>query len=344
MTGHRIRPFFPEMAQIPAGSIAILGYDEKAAAAIRKELYALAWLFGKTPLIDIGNVRKSQPAFASQVMRELIDGGITVVLLGSAGDLLLPQYHAYGEKLKGVNAAIVTDRLGTKRSGTGKWLESLLVPGKNHLFHLSLLGYQRHFCDPGILRTLREEHHFELYSLGVVQADPVSMEPVLRDADMLAIDLSAVQAGIAPAALRSGPNGLDGIVLGHLARYAGISDKLSSLSVGAWSPSRDRSRRTAQLAAQTVWYFLEGVGQRQGDFPVSMDGLTEYHVDHSHLSEHLVFWKSNRTGRWWMQIPVREDKGHARHRLVPCTYQDYLDASRDGLPERLIQAQLRFRI
>jgi formiminoglutamase len=343
MVGSRVVSFFPDMDIIPKGSVVVLGYEETAASAIRQSLYSLAWRFGKTSIVDIGNVRKTQGAFASQVIREIIDGGHVLILLGSAGDLVAAQYYAYGEKLKGVNAAIITDCPGAGPAGVKKWFDSLLIPDQRHLFHLSLLAYQRHFCDPVLLQDLQEKHHFELYSLGKILAGPEQMEPVLRDADMLWIDLSAVHAGTAPASLRPGPNGLDGIALAHLARYGGISDKLSSLSVGGWVPGRDRQRLTSQLAAQTVWYFLEGLSQRHGDFPASMDGLTEYHVDHSHLSEHLVFWKSNRSGRWWMQIPVREDKGHTRHRLVPCTYQDYLDAARDELPERLIQAQLRYR-
>ena len=41
--------------------------------------------------------------------------------------------------------------------------------------------------------------------------------------------------------------------------------------------------------------------------------------------------------------PVLEEAGHERHRLVPCSYSDYQDACRNELPERIMQAQMRFR-
>ncbi len=344
--GSKITSFFPEMAELPPGAVALLGFDEKSSHQVRQQLYALTGTFDKLPIIDIGNLRKSQHTFAVQVLRELIDGGLTVVILGAPADLALSQYQAYSEKIKGINACIVDARPRYEVKPKGKelpLLNRMLKPGENHIFHLSLLGYQRHLSDPAVLNKFREELHFELYPLGQLKQDVPDIEPAIRDADMLAINFSAVQAGFAPAALQPGPNGLDGMEICHLTRFAGISDKLSSLSIGGWSPHKDKSHLTAQLIAQAVWYFLEGVSQRLGDFPISMEGLIEYHVDHSHVTEPLVFWKSSRTGRWWIQVPVREDAGHARHRLVPCTYKDYQNACNDELPERLLQAQLRFR-
>jgi formiminoglutamase len=344
--GARVTSFFPEMADIPRGVVALLGYDPKAASAIRRQLWPLAWSFGKTEVVDLGNLRKAEPAFAVQVLRELIDGGIIVVLFGGPEDLALGQYQAYSEKIKGVNACILSSRLDYRaevEEARPPLLNRMMIPGQNHLFHLSVLGWQRHFCDPAVTRDLVAEHHFELFSLGQVRHNLEEAEPPIRDADMVAIQMAVLQAAFAPAALQAGPNGFDGMEICRLARYAGISEKLSSFSLGGWQPSRDRQHRTAQLCAQIIWYFLEGYSQRQDDFPVSMEGLMEYRVDHSHLSEALVFWKSTRTGRWWLQVPVREDAGHERHRLVPCTYRDYQEACKDELPERLLQAQMRFR-
>lgn len=345
-TGSRVVSFFPDMAELPRGAVVLLGYDEKAAGAIRKALWELAWSFGKSTVVDLGNLRKPEPAFAVQVLRELMDGGLTVVLFGGPADLPLSQYQAYSEKIKGVSACLISPRLDydpAYRGNRPPLLNRMLTPGGHHLFHLGVLAWQRHYCDPALPRELVEERHFELWSLGQVRHGLEECEPALRDADMVAVRFNAMQASFAPAALQPGPNGLDGLEICHLARYAGISDKLSSFSLGGWQPSRDRQQRTAALGAQIIWYFLEGFSQRQGDFPVSMDDMVEYRVDHSHLPEHLVFWKSNRTGRWWLQVPVCEDAGHERHRLVPCTYRDYQEACRDELPERLLQAQMRFR-
>ncbi|MCO6484244.1 MAG: arginase family protein [Saprospiraceae bacterium] len=340
--GGRVHAFFPEMEAIPPGSVVLLGYEEKSAGSIRKQLWSLAWAFGNTRIVDLGNLRKAEPDFAVQLLRELIDGQLTVLLMGGPDDLTLPLYQAYADKIKGVSACLITARPDYRTEGEGL-IQRLLRPGDNHLFHLSLLAWQRHFLSPSAPFTLREEHHADLMSLGQIHYAPEEAEPAIRDADMLSLRLDALQVSFAPAALQAGPNGLDGIEVCQLARYAGISDKLTSFCVSGWRPYRDRQHRTAQLVAQILWYFLEGFTQRFGDFPVSMEGLIEYRVDHEHLTEPLVFWKSSRTGRWWLQVPVREDAGHERHRLVPCTYGDYQEACRNELPDRIMQAQLRYR-
>ncbi|MBK7344413.1 MAG: hypothetical protein IPJ06_15735 [Saprospiraceae bacterium] len=343
--GHRILPFFPAMDEIPQHAVAILGYNDKAADAFRKELYAMGWSFGNMPLVDLGNLRKAEPSFAIQVLKELIDGKKVVILIGSEHDLAVYQYQAYGEKIKGVSACLIHDRPEYTLSPPKKQLpliNRMLKPGEHHLFHLSLLGYQRHHADPAVIRHLVDEQHFELVGLGLVKQGTEALEPILRDADMVNINLSSLAAGYATAS-NPGPNGIDGMEICQITRYAGLSEKLSSLSVGDWTPTRDRQHVTARMGAQILWYFLEGVSQRQDDFPISMDGLIEFHVQHDHFHDQLVFWKSSRTGRWWLQVPVREKAGHERHRLVPCSYSDYQEACRNELPDRIMQAQFRFR-
>lgn len=344
--GHRIQSFFPEMDDLPEQAVTILGYQEKAADAVRADFYAMGWNFGKLPIVDLGNLRRAEPSFAIQVMKELIDGQKVVILLGNDKDLAFYQYQAYGEKLKGASACLIHPTADYLLQPTGKqWplLNRMTRPGEHHLFHLSLLGYQRHLSDPTVLRYLVDECHFELQGLGLLKENTEKLEPVLRDADMVNINLSALQSAFAPAAGMPGPNGIDGMEICQIVRYAGLSEKLSSLSIGDWALSRDRRKITARMIGQILWYFLEGVSQRQGDFPQSMDGLTEFHVQHDHFDDQLVFWKSSKTGRWWLQVPVREEAGHERHRLVPCSFSDYQDACRNELPERIMQAQMRFR-
>ncbi|MCK6692611.1 MAG: hypothetical protein L6Q97_10970 [Thermoanaerobaculia bacterium] len=70
--------------------------------------------------------------------------------------------------------------------------------------------------------------------------------------------------------------------------------------------------------------------------------MTEYIVDFRGLNYQLTFWKSIRSGRWWMQTPVTTRKKHQRHYLIPCSFQDYQAACREELPDRLLQAMNRF--
>jgi formiminoglutamase len=52
-----------------------------------------------------------------------------------------------------------------------------------------------------------------------------------------------------------------------ICRYAGISDKVSSFGIYEYNPAADIEEQTAQLIAQMIWYFIEGVNQRKGDIP-----------------------------------------------------------------------------
>jgi formiminoglutamase len=87
---------------------------------------------------------------------------------------------------------------------------------------------------------------------------------------------------------------------------------------------------------------LDGYFNRKNDFPASTDGLVEYIVDFREYDWTLTFWKSNKSGRWWLQVPVETNENHVRHRLIPCSLSDYQMACREELPERLFNAFKRF--
>jgi formiminoglutamase len=50
----------------------------------------------------------------------------------------------------------------------------------------------------------------------------------------------------------------------------------------------------------------------------------------------LVFYKSPLSGRWWIEVPVKDNPGLSseRHTLIPCSYSDYLEAMKNEIPER----------
>jgi hypothetical protein len=46
------------------------------------------------------------------------------------------------------------------------------------------------------------------------------------------------------------------------------------------------------------------------------------------------FYKSNKSGRWWMEINIKDNNKTKRRTLIPCTYNDYLSANNQEVPER----------
>ncbi len=111
------------------------------------------------------------------------------------------------------------------------------------------------------------------------------------------------------------------------------SGKLSSFGIYGYRSESDRDAQTAQVAAQMIWYFLEGFFSRKNDYPVSKDGLTEYIVEYRQLNYHLTFWKSVRSGRWWIRVPVTTRKKLERHRLMPVLTGIISRPAEKGLPE-----------
>jgi hypothetical protein len=57
--------------------------------------------------------------------------------------------------------------------------------------------------------------------------------------------------------------------------------------------------------------------------------------------EELIFYKSDKTDRWWIEIPFISNVNNKlkRNSLLPCSYNEYLQACNQELPERWWKAQ-----
>ena len=91
------------------------------------------------------------------------------------------------------------------------------------------------------------------------------------------------------------------------------------------------------LAAQVLWYFMEGYAAQTGEHPASkIRSFSRFSVLMNDGAQELVFYKSPVSGRWWMEVPVqaRQDGRSAIEVLVPCTQEDYDRACADEIPER----------
>ena len=66
------------------------------------------------------------------------------------------------------------------------------------------------------------------------------------------------------------------------------------------------------------------------------DDYMKYRVTIKDHKEELTFFKSKKTDRWWMEIPMESEKRirYQRHYLVPCSYQDYQIACSNDIPDR----------
>lgn len=52
-----------------------------------------------------------------------------------------------------------------------------------------------------------------------------------------------------------------------MTRYAGLSNKLSSIGFFEYNPNYDINNMTAKMISQMIWYFIEGFSNRIDDIP-----------------------------------------------------------------------------
>ncbi len=327
-----------DMVIIGAGECRGAGYalnDHASADGIRSALYALYYWHAQVTIADLGNVKIGQTiqdsyAALRTVIAELILQNKKVVVIGGSHDLTLPQYHAYTSIPTLVNAVVTDAKIDLDleaRLPADHFLEELFTGLPNHLNHYAHIAFQSYFMHPHMLETI-DKLRFDCFRLGVVREDIEEMEPVIRDSHMMSFDISAIQNAQAPANIIT-PNGLNGEEACVLMQYAGMSWKTSSIGIYGYQAELDRNGLSAIQIAQMMWYIIDGIQKGKKESPLSAtERFKEFHIAFSDID--TQFLQSKSTGRWWMQLHNKE--------WAPCSYKDYLVASKNEIPERWLRA------
>lgn len=350
---HTVQDGFPDLTEV---TIAILGVkDDRGAAGnlgsgkelheIRKHLYQLFPGNWHTRIADLGNIEKGNTlgdtyfAVKSSVAF-LLKKNILPVIIGGGQDLTYANYRAYDELEQTVNLVVVDSRfdLGSleEELSSQSYLSRIVMEEPNNLFNFSNIGYQTYFNSQEEINLL-DKLYFDAYRLGQVK-DVTLVEPIMRDADVVSIDIGCVRQSEAPANMNASPNGFYGEELCAVARYAGISDKVTSFGIYEYNSLLDLNHQTAKLIAQVIWYFIEGVNSRAKDYPfVTKESYQKFTVLLND-DDPINFYKSDKSGRWWMEINLISNNKHKRHALIPCNYRDYEQALQQKIPERWYKA------
>jgi arginase family enzyme len=336
--------------------LVILGCDEDrgstgmkgtalAPASIRRYLYKLVIPSGQVKIADLGNLKKKDKLFdyyeaLAHVTGILVEAGKTVIIIGGSNDIALGQYMGYEKMKRDVSYVSVDSRLDMDNSdfGTNNTTHNhkIFLHSPNYLYHFANLGYQTYFVPESDRRTLRSLH-FEAVRLGELKEDITHAEPILRDADLVSFDVSCVRHSDAPGTNMPSPPGFFAEEACRIARYAGISNKVSSVSFTEVNPIKDLNEQTSHLTAMMIWYFLEGYYNRKQDFPNDdYSNVTRHRVPLKGSISEIVFYSSNTSERWWMEVPyphTSEANVHKRQ-IVACSERDFHLAAEDEIPER----------
>ncbi len=316
--------------------------------AFRKELYQLCLGNWDLEIVDLGMLKSGAElsdthAALSSSLSDLMKEGVIPIVIGGSHDLSLPLYSAYRKLEQSVNLAMVDAKIDLKRlddrPSSDNFLAHILLEQPNILFNYSHIAHQSYFV-PDDTEGVLQKMHFDFLRLGRLREDRTLIEPILRDADILSFDVKSIRGHEMPAQAKPGPNGLAGDEVCAITRYAGISDKLTSLGLFEYRPDLDERNLGGQLLAQMIWYFIEGVSLRKNDFPFGDRSDYQKFTVALEQEDDLVFFKSPRSGRWWMEVPFPDSASSKfkRHCLVPCNYEDYERALTGEVPERWWQA------
>lgn len=314
--------------------------DDRFRTALCNLYPGFTWNFS---IYDLGTILPGEDIqdtyFAlTQVIAELVKKNILPIVVGGTQDLTFPVYQAYQQLEQTVNLVAVDSKfdLGSPDAPISKdgYLSQILMHRPCFLFNHSTIGLQAPYLRKEEL-DLFEKLYFDICRLGEFNADFKIAEPLLRNADIMSLDLQSIRASDFVGTHYTSPNGFYADQICQVVKYAGISDKLTSFGIFNLLPGKI-SEASHELVAQLIWYFMDGVSQRKGDFPIgSKKEYLKFIVHMESYHNDLIFYKSNKSERWWMEVPYPSQEGSRfeRHHLVPCNYDDYQLAMRNEMPD-----------
>ena len=358
-----IKIFAEQQPDYKGMNLALVGLEEEAgslnnegagkgADEIRKKLYRLKKGFGQYKIIDLGNLRKGIDIHEShsrlkEVCTTLIEHDVLPVVLGGTHDHTYGQYLSYESmdklvSLLNVDAFLDIDDDGDTLVNSKNHLHKILLHEPNYLFSLNQLAYQSYLIDNETLAVL-EKLYFDAYRLGHLRQYLPDMEPIIRDADLMSFDITAIKSSDAPGNRNAQPFGLTGEEACQICWYAGLNEKLSSVGFYEYNPlADDEFKKTASVVATMIWYFIEGFYHRKDEQNFRGNDYLCYVVSMPVDPENLVFYKSKLSDKWWMEVPYPHGKFlYERNLIVPCSYADYQMANKGEVPEKWITTQAK---
>ena len=311
---------------------------------IRQQLYDYHLAKGnKLKMADLGIIKRGAStsdtyAALEDITAEIQKKGKLLLILGGTQDLTYANYLGYKKLEQTINVTCVDQKIDLEMGSeapisSNNFINHLLTFQPSFLFNFSILGCQQYYISEEQL-NLFDELYFDYLRLGELNNNIKLAEPYLRNSDIISLDMSSIRRAEFSGANENGPNGFFANEICQIAKYAGISDKLSSF--GTYNFSKILDDHEVELAAQIFYFIIDGFCHRKKDYPIgTKKNHVKYAVFHEELNHNLVFHKSPKSQRWWLEVPYPplKDFKFERHNLVPCNYEDYLTAQKGLIPD-----------
>jgi formiminoglutamase len=319
----------------------------KGIALIRRKLYQLQKGNGIYQIVDLGNLRLGMSLEdtlqrIALVCENLLEHHVLPILIGGSQDLNIGQWNAYQNHPKLINFLNVdaTVDMQDETSATPthhNHLHYILHQKEHNIFNYSHLGYQTYFNSPDILYQL-QKWHYDIYNVGKMREDFNEIEPVVRNADLMSFDISAIKMNDAPGNNQAPILGLTAEEACQICWFAGLSEKLSSVGFYEYCPELDVREKTASLIALMIWYFVEGFYNRVKLNSFNSNAFIQYVVSKLDNSGTMTFYKHKVSQKWWLEVPYPNNVSINQEKMIiPCSYKDYHKALNESeVPDRWI--------
>ncbi|MCU0422643.1 MAG: formimidoylglutamase [Bacteroidia bacterium] len=292
---------------------------------IRTQLYKLIKHKYDIRLVDLGNIEAgntfNDTLFAlNACLKELHEQRIVTVILGGISDLAYGQFTSYQGVNHNLNVLVVDAKIDLKEHeqdpARANYLYKMITHQPNYLFNITHVGNQAYFVEQESIDAF-DRMNFDMFRLGQVRANIQETEPLARNADMVVFSMNSIKAADVSASVEMNPNGLYGEEACQIARYAGMGNDVSSFGLFDLNASKDKSQCGSALAAQMLWYFIDGYYNRKNDYPTkeSKDYLI-YRTTFKNAEYEIVFYKNIYNERWWMEVPYPKEKTKEKKFLI----------------------------
>ncbi|MDD6184644.1 MAG: formimidoylglutamase [Bacteroidales bacterium] len=353
---YQVMMYNPEVpVNIEEADIAIVGVPEVRNAwqnpscslapdEIRRQFYQLYAWRKNVRIIDLGNLRLGKTVedtyrAVSEVVAFLVENNVIPIILGGSNDLAFANYRAYElmERVANVVAIDACFDLGNENKPirSDAYVNKMVLQQPNFLLNYANIGFQSYMNSPESVNMM-ESLFFETYRVGLMRRNLEEVEPVVRNADMVSLDISAIRRPDAPGCPHNSSNGFYGEEICQISKFVGLSDKLSSFGIYEYDPTLDFNNQTSQLIAHILWYFVEGFifRQAEGHFKNKND-YRQFNISVTGALDEMVFFNSKKSGRWWVIVPIyQKDNNQVQNYYLPCSQRDYQLACEDKISDR----------
>ena len=329
---HTRKGGLPSLKGVQVAIFSLTNSENILKNSFREHFYSLYLGNWNLTLADLGNIPEGttqEDTFLAikETVSFLLKEGIIPILVGGGVENTYALYRAFDNMEQMVNLTAVNALFdfgdGQEIFSEDSYMSRILMENPTHLNHFTNIGYQTYY-NPQESMDLLQKMFFDFYRLGEITSYMEQVEPILRNTDLVSLNMTAVQAADIDMP-ENFVNGFTSREICAISRYAGLSSQMAALGVFN-VPASVRGR---MLTGEVLWYFIEGINYRVKEFPTIEDKNYTKHI--VLLDDFTIdFYKSNRTGRWWI-LPSEDSKGIA---MLPCTERDYQKACEGVIPQR----------